>query len=123
VPVTTLPPLGVDALIDTCLKHDHDPGAEWPPLTLVKGSLMAVTRTRRPGGMGAPATTPEEVSPMQDESSAESPIGGEPKSLMDCTAEDLEEGIAEMSRRAAEAEAWAAWFATVAEKRNDEGSR
>jgi hypothetical protein len=84
---------------------------------------MAATRTRRPGGVSAPATTPEEVSPMQDESSAESPIGGEPKSLMDCTAEDLEEGIAEMSRRAAEAEAWAAWFATVAEKRNDEGSR
>ena len=50
-------------------------------------------------------------------------IGGEPKSIMDCTAEDLEEGIAEMSRRAAEAKAWAEWFAAVAETRNDEGSR
>ena len=42
---------------------------------------------------------------------------------MDCTAEDLEEGIAEMSRRAAEVEAWAEWLAAVGEKRNDEGSR
>ena len=50
-------------------------------------------------------------------------IGGEPKSLMDCTAEDLEEGSAKMSRRAAEAKACAEWFAAVAERRNDEASR
>jgi hypothetical protein len=50
-------------------------------------------------------------------------IGGEPKSLMDWTAEDLEEGIAEMTRRATEAKAWPEMFAAVAEKRNDEGSR